>query len=128
MADEANLDMDEAIAIMQAHVLSVKNAVLKHIDRYVKESAKSLETYMKINRPWKDHTVRARQGLSGTHERTAETEWTITLSHSVSYGVFLELAHEKRFAIIQPTILAKGPEVMNRHQQFHSWERERISI
>ena len=22
----------------------------------------------------------------------------------------------------------KGPEVMNRHQQFHSWERERISI
>ena len=113
MADEANLNMDEAIAIMQTHVLAVKNAVLKHIDRYVKESALNMETYMKINRPWRDHTVRARQGLKGSWERNAETEWTITLSHSVSYGVFLELAHEKRFAIIQPTILAKGPEVMN---------------
>ena len=113
MADETGLDMDQAITIMQNYVLAVRNAIIKAVDKYMKEACGNLESYMKRNRPWKDHTVRARQGLRATWERTAETEWTITLSHSVSYGLFLELAHEKRFAIIQPTILAKGPEVIN---------------
>ena len=35
------------------------------------------------------------------------------LSHSVYYGVYLEYAMGRRFAIIQPTIDAKGQDYVN---------------
>lgn len=75
--------------------------------------ALEMESYAKMHRPWTDRTSQARQRLKGTVEHNQETEWTIVLSHGVDYGVFLEFAHEKRFAIIYPTIQMKSNEIMD---------------
>lgn len=78
---------------------------------YVDTAALTLQSYMRENAPWMDRTGHARQRLTATASRVAKG-YKITLAQGVDYGIFLELAHEKRFAIIQPTITAKGPEVM----------------
>lgn len=78
---------------------------------YVDTAALTLQSYMRDNAPWTDRTGHARQRLTATASKVSKG-YQIALTQGVDYGVFLELAHEKRFAIIQPTITAKGPEVM----------------
>lgn len=78
-----------------------------------------LEGYAKANRPWKDRTGRARQGLTSSSERTA-SELVIRLAHTVPYGVFLELCQAGRFAILGPTMEATKAEMERILRKF--WE------
>ena len=78
---------------------------------YTKTSALQLQNNMRRNAPWKDRTGRARQTLTGEGYKSGN-DYIIKLSHGVDYGVFLELAHEKKFAIIHPTIQNNSPEVI----------------
>lgn len=78
------------------------------------KKAAELEAYMKANRPWTDRTGNARAGLKAELSTSkAKYSNTIALSHSVWYGVFLEYAMEKRFAIIEPTIRLQGPKIVS---------------
>lgn len=78
---------------------------------YAESSAKLMEGDMKDNAPWQDRTGAARQRLTGTVERYA-SGYRIKLSHGVDYGAALELAREKRYAIIDPTIRYTGTFVV----------------
>ena len=78
---------------------------------YAQTKANELESYMKINRPWTDRTSMAKNTLSGRASKI-DNGVRITLSYGVDYGIYLERAHEQRFAIIEPTIRIKGPEVL----------------
>lgn len=84
------------------------------VESYMVHKAEELEYYMKANRPWQDRTGAARAGLSArlTSSRMNYVQ-TIELSHGVPYGVYLEYSMERRFAILEPTIRIKGPEVVN---------------
>ena len=53
----------------------------------------------------------ARKSLNATTEKR-DNGIRITLAHGVDYGLWLELAHEKRFAIVKPTIELRGNEVL----------------
>lgn len=81
------------------------------IRMYAETAAVDLQSHMRDNAPWTDRTGHARQRLTGTVTKVTGG-YKITLAHGVDYGIWLELAHEKRFAIIQPTILIKSNEVM----------------
>lgn len=81
------------------------------IAMYAENGALVLQNYAKEHRPWTDRTSQARIRLTGSVSKVAEG-YRIALAHGVSYGIWLELAHEKKYAIIQPTILAKGPDVL----------------
>lgn len=63
-----------------------------------------VETYAKQNAPWTDQTGNARQGLHGFVEDLSDTVTALYLAHGVDYGIFLELAHQGRYAIIMPTL------------------------
>lgn len=77
---------------------------------YCETAAAKLETEAKKNRPWTDRTSRARETLKGTSE-VSKDEGLIVLAHGVDYGVWLELAHEKKYAIVEPTVRLKSNEV-----------------
>ena len=62
-----------------------------------------LQNSARENRRWTDRTGQARQRLHG-YVGTIPNGYRITLAHGVDYGLWLELAHEKRFAIIPQTI------------------------
>lgn len=79
---------------------------------YAKTASKTMENYAKQNAPWTDRTGHARQRLTGDAE-AVEKGWQIALSQGVDYGVFLELAHEKKYAILQPTVMAKSSDILH---------------
>lgn len=81
------------------------------IRMYAETAALKLQNHMRDEAPWTDRTGDARKRLTGLVQKVAGG-YKIVLSHGVDYGIWLELAHEKRFAIIQPTILAKSNEVI----------------
>lgn len=82
---------------------------------YVQTGATKMQNYTKKNRPWTDRTGAARQRLTGT-PMTIPSGYRIRLAHGVDYGVYLELAHEKKYAIINPTIQSEGPEIVKGFQ------------
>lgn len=81
------------------------------LNQYSVNAALKLQNYARNKAPWTDRTGHARQRLTGTSSRIS-SGYRITLAHGVNYGIWLELAHEKKYAIIQPTILVNSSEVM----------------
>lgn len=63
------------------------------------------------DRPWTDRTGHARQRMQGDCVRTG-TGIRVILAHGVSYGTDLEFGHEKRYAVIYPTLQAEAPGIM----------------
>lgn len=78
---------------------------------YSKTSAQKLRMLAVKNRPWTDRTAHARQRLHGEVERY-DTGIRIILAHGVEYGVYLEFAHEKRYAVIYPILQREAGNVM----------------
>jgi hypothetical protein len=72
----------------------------------------TVEGYARINAKWTDQTGNARQGLRATEEHIPRVRHSIVLSHSVPYGIWLEVRFEGRYAVIEPTIRVQGPLVM----------------
>lgn len=87
-----------------------------------------LEAHAKQKAPWKDRTSNARNGLRAeavklTGRGFDANSFAIILSHSVLYGIYLELPHTHEKAdgstytiearpIIMPTIRLYAPKVM----------------
>lgn len=89
---------------------------------YAETAAQKLQGYAREHRPWTDRTGHARQRLTCGVTKDSSI-YKLTLSHGVDYGIWLELANEKRFAIIQPTILANSDDIMRGFE--HLLERMR---
>lgn len=79
---------------------------------YSATKAAELQSKMKLNRPWTDRTGMAKATLSAKVSQPSQNIVRITLAHGVSYGIWLELAHEKNYAIIAPTIREEGPRII----------------
>lgn len=78
------------------------------------KKAEDLERYMKANHPWQNRTGAAEAGLSAKVTNSPKNNvQRIELAHGVPYGIYLEYSMEKRFAIIEPTIRLKGPEIID---------------
>lgn len=80
---------------------------------YASTKAKELQSKMKINRPWTDGTGMAKALLDATVSQPNKNTIRITLSHGVDYGIWLELANEKNYAIIAPTVREEGPRIVS---------------
>ena len=80
---------------------------------YSATKASELQATMKINRPWTDRTGMATATLNAQVSQPSQSIVRITLAHGVDYGTWLELAHEKNYAIIAPTIREEGPRIIN---------------
>lgn len=91
------------------------NRVLTTVAGIAQYTATAMQNDAKANAPWTDRTGNARTGLFGTSEADfAKKVVTIYLSHGaiVSHGVFLELAHNGRYAIIMRTMQAHYEPLM----------------
>lgn len=89
--------------------MAEKESVATHM--YAQTIAKDFESYAKANRPWTDRTGRARQGLTGITEARGNG-WRVGIAHTVDYGMWLEYARNKKYAILEPTVRLKGPEAL----------------
>lgn len=74
--------------------------------------AQKMQDEARRNAPWQDRTHAARGGLFGITELTAARDGVaIYLCHTMSYGVYLELANAGKYQILLPTIERNLPEI-----------------
>lgn len=99
---------------LRTRLSKAKQSYRGEVQKYMTKKAKELERYMKANRPWHDRTGAARKNLSARLSSSPKRYvQTIKLSHGVYYGVYLEYSMQRRFAIIEPTMRIKGPEIID---------------
>jgi hypothetical protein len=67
---------------------------------------------MKVNRPWTDQTNQAKARLHTSVSQPNPNIVRITLAHGVNYGIWLELANEKKYAILAPTVNKFAPKIV----------------
>lgn len=74
-------------------------------------TAKKMEAHAKTNYKWTPRSGQAHQTLNGTWKWMGNVA-RVELSHGASYGIWLELCNEKRYAIIKPTIDLISPQAI----------------
>lgn len=80
---------------------------------YAATKAVELQAKMKQDRPWTDRTGMAKATLNAKVSRPDDNTIRITLAHGVDYGISLELEHNKRYAIVGPTVRQEGPHIVS---------------
>ena len=65
-------------------------------------TAKQMEADARVNKSWTNRTGHARQGLVGGYFYDNDG-LKVYIAHSVSYGIWLELKNDGKFAILRPT-------------------------
>lgn len=78
-----------------------------------------IESEMRSSAPWADRTGAARWGLTAYVDQS-DGVVTMTLAHTVSYGFWLEVIQNGRFAILGPTMEAHGRRIT-----YNAWRRIR---
>ena len=81
------------------------------MDVQAQVSAKALEADARTGAPWHDRSGAARNGITGRAQRSG-TVFTITLSGSVRYMVYLELAHGRKWAALWPAMERNGQRIL----------------
>jgi hypothetical protein len=79
---------------------------------YAVTKASEIQAKMKVNRRWTDRTGMAKTLLNAKVSQPNSDLVRITLMHGVEYGIWLELAHEKNYAIIAPTVREEAPRII----------------
>lgn len=104
------LDYDKSTLKKNLDKMSVKLGAV--VLMYAATKASELQAKMKLNRPWTDRTGMAKALLNAKVSQPNQNTVRITLAHGVDYGIWLELAHGKNYAIIAPTVREEGPRIV----------------
>lgn len=104
------LDYDSSTLKKNLDKMSVKLGAV--VLMYSATKASELQAKMKLNRPWTDRTGMAKALLNAKVSQPNQNTVRITLAHGVDYGIWLELAHGKNYAIIAPTVREEGPRIV----------------
>lgn len=101
MRVENNLKFDEVLKKVKAG-----------IQLFGDTAGKNMEAKAKMNAPWTDRTGAARNSIQGGFQWNGENG-LIYISGNVDYFKYLELYHEKKWAILWPTITEHQSEILN---------------
>lgn len=80
-------------------------------------AVKAMESYAKTNARWTDRTGNARQRLKG-ETRWEESALIAAITHNVDYGIWLELCHEKKYAILEEALNSQAQNLLDAYQEF----------
>lgn len=74
-------------------------------------AATKMEAWAKQNAPWTDRTGQARQRLTGRAYWESPEIVVAAIAHQVDYGIWLELAHQRRYAILEKALEEHKEEI-----------------
>lgn len=80
-------------------------------------AAKEMEAWAKANAKWTDRTGNARQKLTGDAYWANSKVLETVIAHQMDYGVWLELAHAKKYAILDKALREKAPELFEQYRK-----------
>lgn len=105
--------MDFTNSLLNMNLEKMQQKLGTTVMMYAVTKAADIESKMKANRPWVDRTGMAKATLNAKVSLPSASTVRITLAHGVEYGIWLELAHGKNWAIIAPTINEQGPLLLS---------------
>lgn len=76
------------------------------------EAEVQLEDKAKDNAIWEDRTGAAREGLTAQTLKTPDGVVSMSLFHTVEYGIWLELIQDGRFSVIMKTLQEEAPRII----------------
>jgi hypothetical protein len=78
--------------------------------------AETVEARLKHEAPWQDRTGNARRGLHAGVLEPAHGQFTLRAAHGdqVPYGIYLETAHQGRYAVLWPVLRTQWPRTLRR--------------
>lgn len=94
------------------NLVNLKPKTMAALEVYGDSVSKEMESYAKSNRPWTDRTGDARKLLVG-FSSPLKYGVRCNVRHGVSYGIYLEMCNERRYAILEPTVKAVGPKAIS---------------
>lgn len=106
-------ELDYGNSTLRRGLDSMNPKIIAAVLMYASTKSNEIQSTMKLNRPWTDRTGMAKALLTAKLSQPSENLVRITLAHGVEYGIWLELANEKNYAIIGPTIKKESPRVIN---------------
>lgn len=95
---------------------AVEAQVKAALSTYGNTAAAKLEGEAKRNASWTDQTANARNSIQGDFSLDGSLA-RISLSGNTDYFIFLELAKEKRYAILSPTMESNAVEIIQGYQK-----------
>lgn len=107
MADSFKLDLSKLVKNIKGFEDRFDVAMRAKCDIF----SQQLQQDAQDNARWTNRTGEARRRLNGSYKRVANG-YNLILAHGVDYGIWLELANEKRFSIIPETIEYTGTFVI----------------
>lgn len=96
-----------------------KDQLLNALRDLLMQYGPQFQAYAQANARWTDRTGNARQGIDYATEVDGRIV-SLILFHRMSYGIWLELANDGRFAIIMDTIDFLGPDLIKAAQELFS--------
>ncbi len=95
----------------QARLRALPTAVQAEVLAALKPWEQDVTAMMATNAPWTDRTGAARRNL---HAWTMPNGMRILfyVAHGVPYGIFLELSHQGRFAVLWSTLRMAAPLIL----------------
>lgn len=99
---------------LQVNIKGLKGKVDKALSAITDYHAVEGTAYMKENAPWTDRTTNARNGLHTVVPPVEGNRHVIIFSHTVHYGIWLEIANSGRYQIIMPAVRHEGQLLMKR--------------
>lgn len=81
------------------------------VKMFAETSALGMQNDAREQARWTDRTGDARKRIKGAVFKTNKG-FRIELAHGVDYGLWLELANEKKYAIVEPIVRMSSPYIM----------------
>lgn len=97
--------------VLIPHLQDYRGNIWEAVAQLAEFFARKFEAFARTNARWQDQTGAARAGLRAFVEKTAQYV-AIYLTHSVTYGKWLELSFGGRYAIIFQTLETHYAELM----------------
>lgn len=96
---------------LKRNLSGVHNDINRKMATVMQYDADYATGWLKTNAPWHDNTGAARSGLNSM-AASINNQHEILMAYSVYYGIWLEVAHSGRWAIITPGVRIIGDKVM----------------
>lgn len=116
MANSCSIEIDGRQFISQAQMMCDRLA--PGMLMVSQTMATKIEGWAQENASWHDRTTNARQSLNCKAYLEGAHHVCIELRHGVEYGIWLELAHQKKYAILEKSIEANKDLVMRAWTSF----------
>lgn len=112
-------ELNSGLVRLRNNTKAVKPDFEKLLDTQMRLTAVDGQAYMRAHAPWRDDSGNRKDRVPGaaraglhTSTKLDGTHKTITFSHGVDYGIWLEIKHNGKDQVIMPSVAFMAKRLM----------------